>query len=165
MKQLIILSLLGLVTIISCRKEDNPKIPDLYRVPTPLITIDAASDKSISLVNPASFKGRVKVDLFYQLDEKPQKFDIVVMKNSNKSTVKTLKPDVTTFPTIIEFTGQDLISLFGAPIANGDIFVIGANITNGRGQLFHAFPLGGNGYNSNIGSQPGASTSVQFKAM
>jgi hypothetical protein len=38
----------------------------------------------------------------------PQKVDIVVMRNDNKTNIKTIKVNVTTFPTSIQVTGQSL---------------------------------------------------------
>lgn len=162
MKKLSILyTLFAVLLFIGCRKDDNPKIPELTRVPLPLITIDNASDKLINPAAPASFKGKVNVDLYFKTDIPPQKMDIVVMKNRSKTNVKTLKADVTSFPTPIDVTGQQLIDLFG-PIANGDRFDVGADITTKDGQLFQAFPASGAGYGAGVNTQGGASTSVAF---
>ena len=161
MRYSIIYSLFLSLLFFSCRKEDNSKIPDLNRVPIPLIAVDPASDQIISPLNPTSFKGKINVDLYFEND-KPQKFDIVVMKNENKGNVKVLKADVTTFPSTIDFTGQDLITLFGAPIADGDQFDIGVDVTNQNGQKFQAFPLVGDPYGTGTLNQPGMNTTVQF---
>jgi hypothetical protein len=162
MRYSILFSFLAIVFLYSCRKDDNPKIPDLTRVPTPLITIDPTSDKLINPGNPAAFKGKVNVGLYFETDIKPQKFDVVVMKNGNKANVKVLKADVTTFPTTVEFTGQELITLFGGPIADGDAFDIGVDITTQSGEKFLAFPAVGNAYGAGVGNQLGASLTVKF---
>jgi hypothetical protein len=161
MKKLILLYTLLTLAFVGCRKDDNPKIPELTRVPVPLVTIDATSDKVINPATPGSFKGKITVDLYFKTDVPPKKMDLMVMKNGDKTTVKTLKADITTFPTTVEFTGQQLISLFG-PIADGDKFDISPDITTQNGQVFQAFPALGEGYGTGVNAQGGASTSVSF---
>lgn len=165
---LIFLSAITITALLnSCRKSDNPKLPDLTRVPTPALTLDAASDKFINPVSPATFKGKFVVDLLFA-DEAPQKYDVVVMKNGNPNDVKVIKADVTTFPTTIDVTGQQLIDLFGTTLKGGDKFDFGVNITNKQGQLILAFPLGGGTpYGAGVVTamanvKPGAATSLQF---
>lgn len=160
-KQLIIYALLSIFVFLGCRKDDDPKIPELTRVPLPLITIDAASDKLINPSSPGTFKGKVTVDLYFKTDIAPKEMDIVVVKNGEKAAAKTVKTDVTTFPTTVDITGQQLIELFG-PIEDGDEFEIGADITTQDGQLFQAFPTLGEGYGTGVNTQGGASTSVTF---
>lgn len=161
MKRSVLYSILAaLVFVTGCRKDDDIKIPDLIRVPLPLVTIDATSDKFISPVAPANFKGKFSVDMYFKEDIKPQKLDIVVRKNS--TTTKVLRPNITTYPTTIEVTGQELITLFGAPITGGDVFEFGADVTTQGGQVFQAFPAGGVGHASSVFNQPGANAVVSF---
>src|SRR5688500_14257673 len=121
MKKIFGYSLLIALVFAACRKSDNPKLPDLIRVPTPNLILDPTSDKLISPASPASFQAKFNVDLKFKSDAPPKEMDVVVMKNGDKANVKTLKADVTTFPTPVEVTGQQLIDLFG-PIADGDVF-------------------------------------------
>src|SRR5215218_11376935 len=100
MKYSIVYIFLLFVTVISCRKSDNPKLPDLIRVPTPLITKDTSGDGTISKDDPNSFRGKFIVDLFFKSDAPPQKMDIVIRKNGE--TVKPFKEGLTTFPTSLE---------------------------------------------------------------
>ena len=165
MKSSIIISFLLTLFFVSCRKEDNPKLPGLTRVPVPLITKDASGDDVISGGDPDSFAGKFIVDLFFEIDIKPQKFDIVVIKNGDKANVKTIQTGVTTFPSTIEITGVQLATLFGEPIAAGDNFEIGADITTVDGQTFQAFPAVGEGYGAGVAAQPGASTSILYLAL
>ncbi len=165
MRNSIIYSLLLSIFFLSCRKEDNPKLPDLTRVPTPLITKVTTTDQVISVQDPTAFKGSFAVDLYFKEDAPPQKFDIVVIKNGDKGNVKTIQENVTSFPTTIEITGPQLATLFGAAIQLGDRFDIGADVTTQNGQRFQAFPLVGEGYGSNVGNQPGASTFVRYEAV
>ncbi|MBD0352233.1 MAG: hypothetical protein ICV65_13865 [Flavisolibacter sp.] len=163
MKQVIIVSMLATLSfLMGCRKEDNPKLPDLVRIPAPLITKDATTDQVISSQNPTAFKGKFIVDVYFKEDVKPQKYDVVAIKNGNKSKVVTIQDNVTTFPTTIEITGTQLASSFGEPVKLGDRFDIGVNITTQSGQFILAFPATGNAYASGFASQPGASTSINY---
>lgn len=165
MKRILLYSLLATVLFASCRKSDNSKLPDLSRVPVPLIKKDASANATIDGNAPNSFTGKVTVDLFFKDDAKPSKFDIVVIKNGNKSIVKILQADVKTFPAIVTITGLQLATLFGSPIVLGDKFDVGADVYTQGGQKFEAFPLVGAGYGAGVANQPGASTSVSYASV
>ena len=159
---LFIFSLLA-VFFNSCRKEDNPILPELIKVPTPLILKDASTDQVIDAVDPAAFSGTFTVDLFFDNDAPPEKMDIVVIKNGDKSVVKQVET-VTTYPTSITITGTQLETLFNETIVLGDFFDIGANIVlNGR--TYHAFPAVGVAHASGVAAQPGASTFIRYGAV
>jgi hypothetical protein len=165
MKRIVVYIFLGVLAF-SCRKSDNPKIPELMRVPIPYITKDAGSDAFINPGNPLQFNGKFTVDLFYKEDEKPQKFDVVIVKNGNASSVKTLKAGVTSFPTKVTITGQQLVDLYG-PIQDGDNFTIGVDITTQNGLKLLAFPVTGvqfAGGTANLFNEQGnpASTSINY---
>jgi len=163
MKKIIAYSLLIAVVFAACRKSDNPKLPDLIRVPTPNLILDPTSDKFISPANPAGFKAKFSVDLKFKSDAPPKEMDLVVMKNNNKANVKTVKADITTFPTAVQVTGQQLIDLFGAPIADGDQFLFGVDITTQAGMLFQAFPATGNAYGTGVANESGGvATTLRF---
>lgn len=163
MKRAILYSLLAITVLSSCRKSDNPKIPDLTRVPVPKIAIAANSEATIDVAKgPALFKGKFDVGLLFPGDIPPQKLDIVVIKNGNKAVVKTLKADVTTLPATIEVSGAELISLFGSPIVVGNFFDIGADITLPSGQKLEAFPAVGTQFAGGTANIPGASTSIRY---
>ncbi len=164
MRSSIILSFLLTLFLIACRKDDNPKLPDLIRVPVPLITKDATGDDAISGQNPDGFAGKFIVDMFFETDAKPEKMDIVVVKNGNNANVKTIQAGVTTFPTTVEITGTQLATLFGEPIVEGDNYRVGADITV-NGQVFQAFPIVGNAYGAGVAAQPGSSTSIVYVAL
>jgi len=159
---LFIFSLLALF-LNACRKEDNPILPDLTKVPTPLILKDASTDQVIDAVDPASFSGTFTVDLFFDNDAPPDKMDIVVIKNGNKSVVKQIE-SVTTYPTSITITGSQLETLFNEPIALGDFFDVGADIVS-NGRTYHAFPAVGVAHASGVAAQPGASTFIRYGAV
>lgn len=165
MKQSILISFLITIFLFSCRKEDNPNLPDLIRVPQPQITKDASGDGTISRDNPLGFQGKFIVDVYFDIDVKPQKFDIVAIKNDDKSKIVTIQQNVTTFPTTVNVTGQQLTDLFGEPIVLGDKFTIGANVTTQSGQLIEAFPKNATAFGSGVINQPGASPTINYIAV
>lgn len=160
MKYSIVYSFLFLFSIVACRKSDNAKLPDLVRVPVPMITKDATGDGTISKDNPDAFNGKFVVDLFFKSDAQPQKMDVVIRKNG--AAVKVFKESITTFPTTVAITGAELASLFGAPLVLGDKFDVGVDITTKDGVKAEAFPATGVAYSPGVANQPGSSTSVQY---
>ena len=168
MKKILVFTFIAAFTFLaSCRKSDNPNIPELTRVPVPLITKDAAGMGTISKDDPAGFKGKFIVDLYFKDGPKPAKFDVVVIKNGDKSNVKHIQDGVTSFPTTVDITGAQLISMFGSAIVLGDKFTVGVDVTTEAGQLFDAFPPGPNTitYGSGLQGQPGASTQIDYIAV
>jgi hypothetical protein len=151
MKNIIRFNLIALVVMgfVACRKSDNSKLPDLDRVQMTVLTPDPASDAFINPVNPASFHTKFAVEVLFENDGPPKSADIVVMKNNNPANVKVVKADITSFPTTVEITGQQLITLFG-PIGGGDQFDIGADVTLASGQKILAFPATGTAYSSGL---------------
>src|SRR6185295_14228803 len=105
MKISIILSIAVALFFVSCRKEDNPVLPALSRVPFPLITLDPASDASISAQNADAFHGKFNVDVYFKSDVPPQKMNVVIIKNGDPSTIQSIQEGLTTFPTTVEITG------------------------------------------------------------
>ena len=163
MKKILVFLVLAIIVVAGCRKSDNSKLPDLARVPVPSLKIDATSDQIINPGAPASFKGKVIVDLFFKNDIPPRKFDVVIMKNNNTAITKVYKADVTSFPVTLDITGQQLIDLFGAPIADGDLFTVGVDITTQNGTVYQAFPAVGAAYGTGIQNVAGGvNTTVQF---
>jgi len=149
----------------ACKKDINGKIPELTRFPLPLVVKVAGTQQVISALSPATFSGKFSVGLYFPNDVPPKKFDVVVIKNNDKTNVKVLKTDVTTFPTEVTVTGTELATLFGAPIVLGDKFDIGVDVTTSNGAKFEAFPVVGNSYAAGIAAQPGASTFVRYEAV
>ena len=112
--------------------------------------------------DPASFLGKFIMDLYYGTAVKPQKVDIVVIRNDNKTNVKTIKTNVTTFPASIQVTGTELTTLFDSTIKQGDKFEIGADVTTINGQKFEAFPVTGNPYGADTAALPGYRFSIVY---
>ena len=120
------LLLFGLAAMFhACRKDDVQPPPDT-RFPLPLITKDTTGDDFISGKDPASFLGKFVIDMYYGTEVLPQKVDIVVIRNDNKTNVKTIQANVTAFPASIQVTGTRLTTLFDSTIRLGDKFEIGA---------------------------------------
>lgn len=168
MKKTIIFSLYLLTMAVvfqGCRKEDNAKLPDLTRFPLPQVAKVAGTDQVISALDPDAFSGQFTVGLYHPDDLPPQKFDVVAIKNNDKTIVKTIQANVTVFPTTITITGTQLASLFGSPVVLGDRFDISVDVTTVTGTKFEAFPVTGNPYAAGIAAQPGSSTFVRYEAV
>ena len=169
MKKIIILSLYifsaaGLFT--SCSKDVNGKLPEnVTQFPTPLVVKKAGSDQNITASNPNAFSGKVTVGLYFPNGALPKKYDVVVIKNNDKTKVKTIQADLTTFPSDITVTGTQLATLFGAPIVAGDRFDVSVDVTISSGEKFEAFPVTGNAYAAGIAAQPGSSTFVRYNTL
>jgi len=159
---LYIFLLYGLVAMFNaCRKDDVQTPPDL-RFPLPVLTKDTTGDMFIPGKDPESFLGKFVVDMYYGTAVKLQKVDIVVIRNDNKTNVKTIKADVTSFPASIEVTGTQLTTLFDSTIKLGDKFEIGADVTTINGQKFKAFPMTGNTYGGHTTGLPRSSFSIMY---
>jgi hypothetical protein len=162
--------LLAFVFLVGCSKDDGPVPKDagVISVPGITVTIDPASDKFISPINPAGFKGKFNVDLVFA-NQKPQSVDVVVMRNKNPGDVKVIQAAITSFPTTVDVTGQQLITLFGQPITGGASFTFGVNINVPSGQIAAFPPAGTNavayasGPNNVIATiKPGTTTEAEF---
>lgn len=149
----------------ACTKEGNGKLPELSNFPLPLVAKVAGSEQVISAQDPDAFSGKFTVGLYFPNDAPPKKLDVVIIKNNDKTNVKVLKTDVTTFPTEITITGTQLATLFNAPVFLGDKFDIGVDVTTYTGAKFEAFPITGASYAAGIAAQPGASTFVRYEAV
>lgn len=165
MRNIFLYALLIVIAAASCRKKDNPRIPDFTRVPMPTITKDAGSDATISGNAPNTFNGKFTVALYFPNDVKPSKFDIVVIKNGDKTNVKTIQAGLTSFPTSIALTGTQLATLFGSTIVTGDKFDVGADVFTQGGEKYAAFPPVGEGYGTGVPTQGGASLTVRYEAV
>ena len=156
---------LGAVFFTACKKDSNGNLPELTRFPLPLVVKVAGSDQVINAQTPNAFSGKYSVGLYFPNDAPPKKFDVVVIKNNDVTNVKVLKTDVTSFPTELTITGQQLATLFNAPIVLGDKFDVGVDVTTYTGAKFEAFPAVGNSYAAGIAAQPGSSTFVRYEAV
>ena len=155
---------MSLFLMAGCRKDDNAKIPDIVKIPLPLLTKDRTASLTISAETPDAFSAKFKLALFYPTGEKPSKFDVVIRKNESNASAKVFKTDVTTFPSDITLTGVQLRELFG-PVSLGDIYDVGANVTTTDGKQYLAFPTTGRAYGTNIANVAGVSPTVRYEAV
>ena len=149
----------------SCRKSDNERIPEITKIPFPLLKKDATGDATISAQTPDAFVGKFSVGIFATSGEKPAKYDVVIRKNEDNKTAKVFKTDVTTFPTDLSVTGVQLRELFGATVVLGDKFDIGVDITTTSGQKFQAFPLVGVAFGTNVVVPAGSAPTIRFESI
>ncbi|HVI43569.1 MAG TPA: hypothetical protein VM802_01815 [Chitinophaga sp.] len=158
--------LLAIVFSAACKKDQNPRLPDgLEKSPIPLVQIVKGSDASIGDVN--TFKGNFNVGLLFPNDIKPKKMDVVVALNANYDVVKVLQADVTTYPTSITVTAQQLAALFGknaADLVSGDFFEIGADVTLNSGLVVTMFSKANvaNPYGPDAPNYPGSSLQITY---
>jgi hypothetical protein len=166
MKQPLYYFLLAFTLLAGCSKNDGPIPKDitLERVPEPQLTKTGGS-QSIDVTNLAAFQAKFDVGVYYQSGIQPSKYDVVVRKNGNDTTVKVFKTDITTFPTSLTITINDFETLFGAPVELGDNYDISVDVYTASGKKYQAFPLVGAGHASGIGQQPGATTSIRYSAI
>src|ERR1043165_294091 len=121
-------SLAGIVAFSGCKKDDGaiPKRVSITNVPTITTNIDATGSQAIDLLNPASFSGKFKVDLYFPGATPPTKVDIVVRKNNgavvNNNNVKVYKTNVTSFPASYTVTAAEIATLFGTALTLGDTY-------------------------------------------
>lgn len=168
MKKNLLTYLVLAVLFIGCSKDDGPvpEVIGLERVPAPLVRLDPTSSPAIDLLDLASFHAKFIVSLYFPNDIPPQKFDIVVQKNDDPSTVKVLQENVTTFPAAFDVTAAQLATLFGAPIAVNDIYEFGVDVFTQAGKKHEAFPAVGLPYAAAFQpDHPGFNTSVSFTAI
>jgi hypothetical protein len=163
MKSSIVYSfLVAALFIAGCRKEDNPKVPELEKVPLPLIT---QKEGGTTIEDASTFSAVVTVDVYYKFGVQPKTMDLVVIKNGDASNPKVLQAGITTYPTDVTVTGAQLQELFGSTIALGDNFQIGADVITQEDERFPAFPLGGGvPYAPGIANLPGINTQLRFAA-
>lgn len=167
-KNILFYFLLASIVFVGCKKDDGfvPKAVALERVPAPLIVKDPTGSASIDLTNLAGFNAKIKVSLYFPNDIPPSKFDIVIRKNNNNGNVKILQAGITSFPAIISVTAAQIATLFGAPIALGDNYDIGADVYSQSGKKYEAFPVIGLGYAAAFQpDHPGFSPSVRYSAV
>ena len=167
-KNILLYFLFATVLLASCEKNDGPIPKDAApaRVPAPLIVKDPTGNASIDLTNLGAFNGKVNISLYFPTDVPPAKFDIVVRKNNDNSTVKVLQAGVTSFPAAINFTAAQLQTLFGTAVVLNDTYDIGADVYTQSGIKYEAFPTVGQSYAAGFQpDHPGFSPTVTFGAI
>ncbi len=149
--------------VASCSSDGDGNLPDLSRVPVPLIT--QAENSDVLIQEPADFKGKFIVDLYFKDDIKPKSIDVVIAKNGAYDKVKVLQANVTAYPTTVDIDAAKIATAFGINVSDiipGDYFEIGANITTQDGKLSQAFPLVGNQFAADIANFPGSNLNIKY---
>lgn len=177
MKKFLSILIIATAVIAGCRKNDNPKLPDgIQSTPLPLLVQDTGS--TVLIQDVATFASKFSVQLYFKDGAKPKKMDIVVARNKEYNNVKTLKTDVTAYPTDINVTGPQLAALFGiaeTAIVPGDQFEIRANITLDNGTVLNGFTTGGitpggdivdiAPYGTDASTFPGSNLTITYRAV
>ncbi|POY36958.1 hypothetical protein C3K47_07795 [Solitalea longa] len=165
-KILSIILLLGIATL-SCRKEDNPKLPDIVSVPVPQVKLGEGASAIIE--EPAEFASKVDVGLYFPDKEKPKKIDLMVARNGDYNNVKVFQADITAFPTSVDVTGAKLAQVFGIDVSSivpGDFFEMRANVVLTNGTVVPGFNSNGiEPYGGDVQNFPGSSLTVTFNAV
>jgi len=164
MKNIKFLSLILLVLIAaSCNPDGKGNLPDIERVPIPLIKV--ADNSDVLIQDPAAFKGKFTVDLLFKEDVAPKSIDIVVTKNGDYSITKVLEANVTAFPKTVDVDVAKLATLFGisaSKIVPGDFFEIGATIVTQSGLTVPAFSKTSNQFSADVANFPGSSLKIKY---
>jgi hypothetical protein len=149
--------------VASCSSDGNGNLPDLERVPIPLLKLDDKAD--VLIQEPAEFKGKFTVDMYFKNDVAPKQVDIVIAKNGDYKTIKVLQAAVTTFPITVDVDAAKLATLFGinvSQIVPGDFFEIGTNIVTQSGMNIPAFSDVSNQFSADVANFPGSSLSIKY---
>jgi hypothetical protein len=151
------------IFVASCSSDGNGNLPDLERVPIPLLKLDDNAD--VLIQEPTEFKGKFTVDMYFKNDVAPKQVDIVVAKNGDYKTVKILQAAVTTFPVTVDIDAAKLATAFGmnvSQIVPGDFFEVGTNIITQSGMTIPAFSDVSNQFSADVSNFPGSSLSLKY---
>jgi hypothetical protein len=159
----------AVIAFTGCKKDDGavPKRVSITDVPTVTTNIDATGSQAIDLLNPSSFSGKFKVDLYFPGTTPPSKVDIVVRKSNGTVTnnnVKVYKAGVTSLPVSYTITAAEIATLFGAPILLGDTYDFAPDMYVGD-KKFEAFPAVGAGTGAGLNGEPFFSEFARFAAI
>jgi hypothetical protein len=155
-----ILTALAFATVFmfaSCSKDDGaiPNRIGIEDVPAVSMNTEAGGiAATINIATAANFQGKFKASMYFASEVAPNKIDIVVRKSASSTTVnntnvKVFKTDVTTLPANFTITVAELEALFGAPIANKEVYDFGPNLYVGA-KKYEAFPATGAGSGSGV---------------
>lgn len=145
-----------------------PNLPVLTRSPIPLFTPDTAFDAVIQ--EPADFHAAFTIALYFPDDAQPASCDIDVAMNGDYTKIEKLKTGITTFPTQVDVTGDELAQLFGIDINDikpGDQFELRATFKLKDGTVLNGFAndISAVDASSDIKNFPGAETSITYNAV
>ncbi|MBL0356196.1 MAG: hypothetical protein IPP72_04610 [Chitinophagaceae bacterium] len=171
MKKHIYYFILAVSLFTACKKNDGPISENikLERTPQPQVNKSTGS-QAIDVLNLNAFNASFTVGVYNTGDAAPTKMDVVIRKNGLNSSVKVLQAAVTTFPSTFTLTTAQLATIFGTPVVLNDSYDISADVYTQSGKKFEAYPTipgvpSAFGFGSGVASQPGASLSIQYKAI
>ncbi|WP_291911696.1 hypothetical protein [Chitinophaga sp. CB10] len=166
----LILMLLAVCVLGSCRKNDNPKLPENIREGVlPKFTQTAGS---ANLNNITTFTATFDLDYYFPNALKATKVDIYAAYDGDYQHTHLIQANVTLPVKNITITGAQLIEWFGidpAQLVKDEYIEVGADMTLPDGTLIKAFPfyIDANGdmqaitpYSSNAYAMPGSNPSL-----
>lgn len=168
MKKIILIAAIISSAVIfhSCRKDDNPKLPDLMKAPVPVLEL---SENSTTIIEDddqkANFTSTFSLKLYFD-DVKPSSYDIVATKNGDYSDVRVLAGGLTEIPGTVEVSTQNLAELFGMTMdemVTGTYFEVRAQFTMPNGVTIPAFSTTGEAYSSDLKNLPGSSLTLKYQ--
>lgn len=142
--------------VTSCESGDF--MPDTTVSNMGVFKMDANSDL---LIGDESFKAKFEVSLYYPKDV-PTDARLVMIKNADAKNIKVFKESVTTFPTTIELTYDEIVSQFGT-IELGDKIELGLDIKMGSTWHLAFGPDGSSTVAPDAEDLNGSTPTVSFK--
>lgn len=135
---------------------------EVYKVPAVTTAIDATGSASIELNNLSTFAGKVLVDIYFKDQAGPQKVDLIVRKNQKGGAeVKVVQAGLSSFPSTINISADQIKTLFGADLKVGDTYDFAADVYTKDGK-FEAFPSHGPGSATSVTGAPNYSAFARF---
>lgn len=105
--KIILLVSIGMLFLVTCKKDPKLNMPNLQQAVIPKVTKDATKDQIMSDLNLPGFNGSVIVDLYYK--DKPKSMDLMVCMNGDVANTAVVKSNITSFPTSTDFNVGNLI--------------------------------------------------------
>jgi hypothetical protein len=154
----------GLLFLIGCKAKFvglDPSV-EIYKVPAVTSHLDATGSPNIQLSDLNGFSGKVVLALYFKDQPAPEKIDLVVRKNlAGGAAVKLVQAGITSFPTTVTVTAEQIRSLFGEDLKAGDNYDFAADVYTSDGK-FEAFPANGPGTANSVANGPLYSAFARF---
>jgi hypothetical protein len=163
--KIISLVALGAFIFTTCQKDPELPMPDLQMTVIPKVTKDLSKDQNISFVNLTAFSAAVVVDLYFK--DQPQSMNLMVIMNDKQDQVAVVKSDITSFPTSVGFTINNLVDLIPgldniSQLKLGDYFRFYVDISLKDGTVIKGYDPAYKSFTSNVANLPGSSLNVVF---
>lgn len=163
--KIILMASIGLFLLSNCQKDPELNMPTLQKSVIPLVTKDAAKDQNISIYVLAGFKGTVIVNTYYK--DLPKSMNLMVVMNGDRTNSATVKANITSFPTKVDFDLAKMVELLPKlaslnDLKLGDYFTFYTDMTLEDGTLILGNDPTYNQVNSAVLNLPGSSLSVKY---